>query len=165
MVGIPVLAKLALAAGDREVGILFGAFGAGALVGTLIAGGVPALPRPGAVLGLGVLGAGLATAAAGLAQTVWTAAAWLAMSGLLVSVGPVIGWTFVQTRTPAAMRGRVVALLTLSVAGLQPLALALAGFTGDALGPRTLLVAGGAIASLSGVYGLSRKALRDARLA
>jgi MFS family permease len=42
MVGIPVLAKLALAAGDREVGILFGAFGAGALVGTLIAGAAAA---------------------------------------------------------------------------------------------------------------------------
>jgi MFS family permease len=161
LVGVPVLAKVDLAAGDQGVGILFGALGVGALTGSLVAGAVPSVPRPGAVFCLGGIGAGLALALAAAAPALWVAAAWLALSGVLLGVCPVVGWTLVQTRTPAPMRGRTVALITLGLAGLQPLSLALAGLAGDAFGPRPMIAAGGAIAGLACLYGLSRKALRD----
>jgi hypothetical protein len=161
LVGIPVLAKLELAAGDPGVGALFGAFGAGALAGAVVVGVVPAVPRPGAVLCLGVTGCGLALAGAAAAPTLWAAAAWLALAGALDGICPVIGWTLVQTRTPAPVRGRAVALVTLGLVGLQPLSLALAGVAGEALGARTLLAAGGAVVGLAGLYGLSRRALRE----
>jgi MFS family permease len=163
VVGIPVLAKLVLAAGDRGIGVLFGAFGLGMLTGSLVAGAVPNVPRPGAVFCLGVVGSGLSLAVAGLAPTLWGAAAWLALSGAMDGLCPIIGWTLVQTRAPAHLRGRTVALITFGLAGLQPVSLALAGVLGDALGPRTLLVAGGVIAGVAGLYGLSRAALRDVR--
>ena len=157
-VGIPVLATLALGGGERGVGLLFGAYGAGALLGSLLAGGAPSVPRPGAVFCLGTAGTGLAMAAAGLAPGLGAAAACLALAGACVGVCPVIGWTLVQTRTPAAVRGRTIAMITLGIAGLQPASLALAGAAGEALGPRALLVAGGVIPLLAGLS--SRASLR-----
>jgi MFS family permease len=161
LVGMPVLAKLALAGGDPGVGVLFGALGVGALAGSIAVGAVPAVPRPGLAFSLGVIGSGIALALAGSAPALWVAAAWLAVSGVLFGICPIVGWTLVQTRAPAPVRGRIVALITLGITGLQPLSLALAGVAGDALGPRSLLVAGAAIAAVSGIYGLSQRALRD----
>jgi hypothetical protein len=143
------------------VGLLFGALGVGALAGAVAVGAAPAVPRPGLAFSLGVIGSGLSLAMAGLAPTLWGAAVWLVVSGALFGVCPVIGWTLVQTRAPAPVRGRIVALITLGITGLQPLSLALAGVAGDALGPRILFVAGGGAAIVSGLYGLARKPLRD----
>src|SRR5439155_1654048 len=83
----------------------------------------PNLPRPGLTFSLAVIGSGLSLAIVGLAPALWIAAVWLAVSGVLFGICPVIGWTLVQTRAPAPVRSRVVALITLGITGLQPLPL------------------------------------------
>ena len=159
-VGLPALAKVDLLAGDRGVGVLYGAFGVGALLATITTGALPALPRPGMTFALAVvvMGAGLVGAAA--APSLWVAAVWFAVSGTTFAVAPIVGWTLVQTRSPAHLRGRAITLIMLGVATFQPISLALAGFIADAAGTRALLALGGVVTALVGAFGLISPALR-----
>jgi MFS family permease len=159
-VGLPALAKLDLLEGDRGVGVLYGAFGVGALIATVVTGALPKLPKPGLVfaLAIGTTGIGLAGAAA--APSLWAAAAWFAVGGVAFAIGPIVGWTLVQTRSPAHLRGRAITLVMLGVATCQPVSLALAGFLADAAGPRAVLVVGGLLTALAGGMGLMSKAMR-----
>jgi len=160
LVGLPSLAKLTLDAGDQGVGILFGAMGAGALVGIALTGYVARLPRQG-IVGAGTnLGICVALALAGLAPSLWSAVPCLVVAGAFQSAGGVIFLTMVQTRTPVEVRGRVMALLSLSLFGLTPLAYGLGGILGDLLGPRGILLAGAGIVGLTGVVLLSRRPIR-----
>ena len=70
--------------------------------------------------------------------------------------------TLVQTRAPAEVRGRVMALFMMGVMGLSPLSLGLGGLLGEALGPRALIGAGGLIITLGGLYALSQREFRAA---
>jgi MFS family permease len=159
-VGLPALAKLELLAGDRGVGLLYGAFGVGALLATIATGALPALPRPGMAFALAVvlMGAGLAGAA--VSPSLWIAAVGFAVSGTTFAVAPIVGWTLVQTRSPAHLRGRAITLVMLGAATFQPISLALAGFIADAAGPRSLLAIGGVVTALVGAFGLTSPALR-----
>jgi MFS family permease len=161
LVGLPSLAKLALAAGDEGVGLLFAALGAGALAGILVTGSVARIRRQAAVGAVTNLGMGAALIAAAFASSIWVAIPLLFVAGAFQAAGGVIFLTLMQTRVPAAVRGRVMALLSLSLFGLTPLAYGLSGFIGDALGPRGILVAGGATVVLCGVMILSFKVVRE----
>ena len=160
LVGLPSLAKLTLDAGDQGVGILFGAMGGGALVGIALTSYVARLPRQGIVAACTNLGICVALALAGLAPSLWAAVPFLVVSGAFQSTGGVIFLTMVQTRTPVEVRGRVMALLSLSLFGLTPLAYGLGGILGDVLGPRGILLAGAGVVGLTGVVLLSRQPIR-----
>ena len=159
-VGIPALAKLTLGAGDPGVGLLYGARGAGALIGCLLVanlGGRKGLLGCGAILGISVT-----VAAGGLAPTLWSAAAVFALSGLFgASVGTIF-FSLVQTRAPDEDRGGIMALVTLAIFGLSPLAYGLAGLAAAALNPRAVLVAGGLLMAIAGIWGLSNQEMRAA---
>ena len=58
----------------------------------------------------------------------------------------------VQARAPAAVRERVMALIWLGAYSLAPLSLGIGGALAAALGPRAVLVAGGAVVALAGAY-------------
>ena len=160
-VGLPTLAKLELGAGDQGVGILYGALGAGALVGALATGLVAGIPRQGVVGAITNFGGGLPLVAAALMPSIWTAVPLLVVAGAFQSAGGVIFLTLVQTRTAPEVRGRVMALLSLSLFGLTPLAYGVGGLLGDVLGPRGILAAGGGAIVLTGLILLCYKAVRD----
>jgi MFS family permease len=109
-----------------------------------------------------IVGIGLGLIGAGLAPSLLAAAACLALSGLGVSTTAVTVLTLVQTRAPAEVRGRVMALFTLGMTGLTPLSYALAGLIGDAVGPRGVLLLGGACVLASAAIGLSCRSMRSA---
>src|SRR5439155_27320533 len=132
---LPGLAKLALDGGDQGVGLLYGAFGVGALGGTLLTGTVAALPRQGVVGARIIVAGGVALAVAGLMPSVWAAAPWVALSGAAQASVVVIFFSLVQTRAPADARGRVLSLYMLGVFGIAPLSYAIAALVGDLLGP------------------------------
>jgi hypothetical protein len=54
-----------------------------------------------------------------------------------------------------------MSLMAMSLFGLTPLAYGFGGLLGDALGPRGILVVGGAIVSLTGLMLLPRRAIRE----
>ena len=160
-VGLPSLAKLTLDAGDEGVGILYAAVGGGALLGVLVTGSLARIRRQAVVGAFTNFGMGLALIAAAFAPSVWVAVPLLVVSGAFQSAGGVIFLTLVQTRTAPEVRGRVIALLSFSLFGLTPLAYGLGGLLGDVLGPRGILIAGGAVIILCGAIMLARKPIRD----
>jgi MFS family permease len=161
LVGLPTLAKLELDGGDQGVGILFGALGAGALIGIGLTGHVARLPRQGIAGAATDLAMGAALALTGLAPSLWAAVPFLVVAGAFGSAGGVIFMTLSQMRCAPEVRGRVMALLSLSLFGLTPLAYAFGGLLGDALGPRGIMVIGGGIVALAGVMMLMQRSMRE----
>jgi MFS family permease len=152
MVGLPALSKLELAAGDQGIGALYGAFGLGALAGTLVS--LVFRPRRAGLTGSAlVLGYGLCLGATGLAPTVAIALPLLVVAGLCNMLAGMIFLVLLQTRPSETVRGRVMSLLLFGVFGLSPLWYTVAGFLGDAVGPRWLVVAGGGVSLIAGLVG------------
>ena len=121
--------------GDQGVGAITSTFGAGAMVGIF---GVSTLARLAdlalqASLGLALSAAGLAAAAtaalAGLSGTLILP--WFAISGLGFSVGLASLGTVIQQRSPADLRGRMMALWLIGFVGSRPVASTLLGLVSD----------------------------------
>jgi len=148
LVGVPYLANHTLGGGSTTFGILLSAYGAGAVVGAIGAG--RRVPRLGTVV-LGIAFAmGAALALLGVAPNVPTA------FGLLVAIGLGAGFlnvhifSWLQGRTPEAMRGRVMSVVLLGAVSLSPVSYALAGAIVD-LGPVAIMfaAAGGIVVAAS----------------
>lgn len=128
-VGIPLLADTRLAGGAAAYGIIMSAFGAGSLLGIVVAG---ALPRPPArVLGTILLlvwsSMGLAVAPLGLLSTTAAIAGLMLVAGAANFYVVIIFTTWLQERAPATMLGRVMSLLMFASNGLLPVSTALSG--------------------------------------
>jgi predicted MFS family arabinose efflux permease len=152
-VGIPWLASERFGS-SAAFGILFAAWGGGALVGAVIGGSVRRIPRFGSVL-LGiscVIGIGLGLV--GLAPSVPVALAIIAPMGVLVGIVNVQYISWLQRRVTDELRGRIMSLSMLASVGLVPVSLAAAGALVD-LGAATLMygAAGGIVlaAALAGI--------------
>ncbi|MCW5658121.1 MAG: MFS transporter [Burkholderiaceae bacterium] len=115
------------------VGLTLSCYGAGMLIGALLAARVArALPFGAAVM-LGPLMSVLA-AAAMLASGWWPHAAWAALSFVLFGAGPLV-WTVTtttlrQTLVPSQVLGQVSAIFLTLNAGARPLGAALGGVVG-----------------------------------
>lgn len=144
-----------LGLGATGFGVLYGVFGAGALLGatTRERGRVRlrAAMLPGAIIGFGVAGVVL-----GLVRIPVVSAAALAAAGLTWV------WTLttlnasVQTLAPRWVRGRVVSIYVLTI-GLQPIGAFLSGVLGELLGVG-ITIAGmtGALVAVGAVAGRAR---------
>jgi hypothetical protein len=125
-------------------------------------GSLPRLPRQGLVAGAVLTGVGLCLVLVAAAPSVAAAVPVLVVSGVLRAATANTYITLVQGRAPAAARGRVMALFWLGVNGLAPLSLGVGGVLGAVLGPRALLVTGGVLVALAGVYSLAQREFREA---
>ena len=131
---------LGLSAG--EVGFTLATYGAGMVLGALLAPRVlRALPFGQAVL-LGPVVSVMASATM-VATVAWPSGALAAASFFLFGVGPII-WTISsttlrQTVTPGAMLGRVTAIFLSANMGARPLGAALGGWVGSAYGAQACL--------------------------
>lgn len=128
-VGVPVLAESRFPQGAAAFGMIMSAFGGGMLLGTLSTGILPkpAPARFGMTLLLLTSGLGVGMVLLGLAPSAILAA------GVGLAMGAADGYieiafiTWLQSRTPAAMLGRMMSLLMFALMGLNPLSIALAG--------------------------------------
>ncbi len=113
--------------GSADFGILLSSWGAGALVGAVVAGSIRHVPNLGWItMGIGaVLGVGLA--AIGVAPSMPVTLAVLVTIGLGVGFINVRVIAWVQARVPDTMIGRVMSLVTFGSQALAPVSLALAG--------------------------------------
>jgi MFS family permease len=143
-VGMPWLSERRFDAGSTGFGIMLSGFGAGALLGAILAGSIKSLRHRGAVL-MGVsasLGIGLGLI--GVAPDVATVTVLMFTMGLGVGFINVIIVTWLQQRTETALLGRVMSLLMFASAGLAPLSLAVTGALID-VQPTLVFVASGAL--------------------
>ncbi len=129
LVGIPVLADTRFPEGAAAFGILMSAYGGGNLLGTILAG---VLPRPTtksmgslmlviiSVLGVGVVLLGLTS------STPFAVVVGLVM-GTANGYVSILFITWLQSRTPQSMLGRLMSLLMFAAMGLNPISMALSG--------------------------------------
>jgi MFS family permease len=131
----PVLAVGVFGAGAAGTGLLYAAVAAGATVAALTTGWLAHARRLGRIVIVAVVAWGAAIALAGLAGSLWIAAALLALAGAADSISAVCRSTINQSVTPDHLRGRMSSVFSLVVTG----------------GPRLGDVESGSVAALGGV--------------
>ncbi|MDR3575643.1 MAG: MFS transporter [Anaerolineaceae bacterium] len=129
LVGIPVLADQRLPEGAVAFGLLMSAFSGGNLAGYLIAG---SLPRPAGgvmktILILLIAAFGIVVGSLGFIPYTWLDFSLLLMLGLGNGYISIILFTWMQTRTPKEMLGRMMGLLMFASSGLVPISQAISG--------------------------------------
>ncbi len=131
---LPFYVEDSLASTTDWYGYLLAGFGAGGILGYLLAG---ALKLPGRVRGplmllcLVLVSAGMGML--GVAPTTWHALALFAMTGVAHGFFHVGMITILQLGTPEDLRGRVFGVLQTLVMGLTPISMGLTGVVADLL--------------------------------
>lgn len=128
IVGIPILANSKMPQGALALGVIVSAYAGGALVGSALAGLLPAPKR-----GLGLLLiflfalSGLLLMPFGFLTSMLLAAVIALIIGLGGGYTDVIFATWLQARTPRRMLGRVMSLLMIATVGLGPVSNVVSG--------------------------------------
>ncbi len=129
LVGIPVLANVRFSGSAVAFGLLMSAYAGGNLAGYLLAG---SLPRPSGntmriflILLLAAFGAVIGSF--GFSPFIWLDFSLMLLLGVGNGYISIIMFTWMQTRTPREMLGRMMSILMLSNTGLVPIAQALSG--------------------------------------
>ena len=128
-VGIPVLADQRLPEGAVAFGLLLSAYAGGNLAGYLLSG---SLPRPnGKVMRVFLIALlasfGLVIGAFGFIYSTWVDFALMLLLGVGNGYISITLFTWIQTRTPKDMLGRMMSILMLSNTGLVPISQAISG--------------------------------------
>lgn len=140
--------------GSEGLGLLTGAMGAGAILGTL------SLARRRAAKGLpGVILVSAATLAAALSIFAWAPSYWVCLAvmpfvGMAVMRHNAATNTTIQLSIPDQFRGRVMSLYSMMVIGMFPVGSLLSGALADQLGSRFTVFLGaiGCLGAASVVY-------------
>jgi MFS family permease len=130
-------------AGATGTGVLYASVSIGASVAALTTGWLTHARRLGLIVIWAVVAWGSAIALAGLAGSLWLAAALLALAGAADSVSAVCRTTINQTVTPDSMRGRMSSVYMLVVTSGPRLGDIESGSVAGATGPRFSVVSGG----------------------
>jgi MFS family permease len=129
LVGIPVLADKYLPEGAVAFGLLMSAYAGGNLTGYLLAG---SLPRPTgkrmSIFLIALLGSfGVALGLFGFIHLTWLDFGLNLILGMGNGYIAILMFTWMQTRTPKAMLGRMMSMVMLSSTGLVPISQAISG--------------------------------------
>lgn len=161
-VGVPVMADTRFPEGAAAVGVINSAFGAGALVGILIAAVVKT--RNIGITILTLIGmAGLLMIVFGAAPTLIVAAGVAVVMGVLVGYDNIIMIAWLQKRIDQSVMGRVMSLVMLSTYGLAPIGSAIAGAVVE-FSVEALFTGAGVCVVIVVLLGLSNKAMRSIRV-
>ncbi|MBV8160368.1 MAG: MFS transporter [Acidimicrobiia bacterium] len=151
----PALGLTVFGGGPQTVGLLYGAPGAGALVGALFSGWVPRVRRQGLAVIVAVVAWGVAITAFGLTTWLPLALALLALAGAADVVSAVFRNTILQLSVPDAFRGRLSGVHIAVVAGGPRLGDAEAGAVA-ALATTQISVVSGGLACVAGALLLAK---------
>ncbi len=156
-IGVPLLADTRFPEGAVAYGTILSTWGAGSLLGMALAG---MLPRPnpkrmGTVLLSLVSVMGIGLALLGVSASTFIAAAIGLMLGSLNGYINVFFTTWVQSRAPKALIGRLMSLLMFSSTGLFPVSMALSGAVSRVDVTLLLTISGGIVALLGLVMTLN----------
>jgi MFS family permease len=141
----PVLALTVYHAGAAGTGLLSAAVAAGSTVAALTTGWMARARYLGRIVLVAVAFWGIFIAAAGLVDTIWPAAALLALAGAADSVSAVCRSTMMQMLTEDRMRGRVSSVFSLVVAGGPRLGQIESGTVAAIATPAFSIVSGGLV--------------------
>jgi MFS family permease len=159
-VALPALVHGPLHANASAFGITLAAWGAGALVGAIVAGALGKRKHK----GLSMLLAGLLMAAMIALLPTWGVAfavGCMLIAGVAGSIVNVVLFTAIQLAIPRHLMGRVMGLLLFSSFGVYPLSVALAGVLSNQLGPAIFFPLSGLLLALAMLLGMTQRALRE----
>jgi MFS family permease len=142
-VWIPLIAQFVLDVGAEKFGFLTSCMGAGSLVAALALAAVGKSSRPVLLVACGVFVACLATIA--MSSSFALTAALLAVFGAASLVFSTTVNTTLQVTTPDALRGRVMSIFFLLMAGSTPIGGAFTGFVAEHAGVPAMLAIEAAI--------------------
>ena len=152
-----------LGVGALELSFLLAASGAGALVGALATASLGSWRRRGALLVGAAVAHGTLLIFFGAQNTVVGAMVFVGLTSLAVMVFLGMANTLMQTRTPDALRGRVMSVHTMVFMGFMPLGQMVLGSVGTLIGINNAFLVGGVIVTLLAGYAALRvSALREA---
>jgi MFS family permease len=137
------------------VGLLFSAFGVGALVGAFTSGWVGSVRRQGRATIIAVIGWGVAMAIFGLTTSLPLALVMLGLAGAADVISAIFRGTILQLNAPDELRGRMSAMHTAVVAGGPRLGDVEAGVVAALTSVRFSVVSGG-LACVLGALAIGR---------
>ena len=161
MVGIPVLANQRLAEGAMAFGLLMSAYAGGNLVGFLMAG---SLPHPSgksmSVILIGfMIACGAVIVSLAFIQSTWIDFALMLPLGTGNGYISIILFSWVQTRAPSEMLGRMMSIVSFSSYGLMPVSQAISGAV-IKWNPDVLFILAGMLVLMLTLWTASQPALR-----
>jgi DHA3 family tetracycline resistance protein-like MFS transporter len=158
---VPYVVKNELGGGAGQLGLVFAAGGAGAVLAALVMArrGLPR--RHVVVLYVSWSLATLAVAGFGLATKLWHAMAAEVVAGALGAVGMIVWMTLTHRLVPCELRGRIESVDWLAQVGLVPVSFALTGPVAALIGARATLVAAGVLGALAAIAFLFFPGMRD----
>jgi MFS family permease len=118
---LPLFARQVLRAGPAQLGMLFSAIGAGAVVGALIVASLGDMRFKGRLVFGSILLWMAALAAFGLSESLRVAVPALFLLGAAQNTAGATTITLLQTRVPPDMRGRAMSLNTLLIMCVRPM--------------------------------------------
>jgi hypothetical protein len=160
-VALPVLAHGPLAAGAGGFGLLLSAFGAGALVSSLLIGSLGNLPHRALIALLTALAQALAIALIPFTGGLIGTMICMCVMGMTNSITNILFITLIQQVTPRHLLGRVMSVIMMASFGSYPLSVAISGIIVAQTGPAIFFPLTGIILATAIVFGLSRRALRE----
>lgn len=141
---MPAIADRVLHRGASGVGILMGCTGVGALLGALTLASRDGLAGLGRWLTAAATLFGVSLVAFSFSRSFWLSCALLVPTGYGFMVQMAASNTLVQSMTPDALRGRVMAVYSMMFMGMAPFGALLAGALAARIGPTRTVAAGGA---------------------
>jgi hypothetical protein len=146
---VPLLVRHVLHGGPTALGLTLAAGGLGALLAVLVAGRTGLPRRPIAAIWTGWGAAGATAACVGFAPSLWSAALLYAAGFGSMMYGNALWFPLVQRLVPGRLLGRASSVDWLVSLALSPLGIIASGAVSAAIGVRTTIVAGGALATAS----------------
>jgi predicted MFS family arabinose efflux permease len=146
---MPIFADKILHAGPRGLGLLMSANGVGALIGSLLLASRRGLTGLGRWIVFGSAGFGAALILFSLSRSFALSLLMLASSGFCMFYQITASNTLIQAMAPNALRGRVIAILSMLILGVAPFGALTAGFLAEHFGA-PLTVAVGGLACVAG---------------
>jgi MFS family permease len=140
---MPIFADRILHGGARELGLLMGATGVGAVMGALTLAMRQGVRGLGRVAAFAAGGFGLSLVLFSLSRWFWLSFLLLVPVGYSVMLQMAATNTLLQTMSPDHLRGRIVALYSMMFMGMMPLGSLGAGFTAARFGAPATVVMGG----------------------
>lgn len=140
---LPIFAVDILHAGARELGWLRAAPSVGAVAMALSLAHFGRIDRAGRALICAVAGFGVATIGFGLSRNLWLSLAMLALTGAFDNISVVLRHSLMQTKTPDAVRGRVLSVNAIFISCSNQLGAVESGWTAEWWGAVPSVWAGG----------------------
>jgi MFS family permease len=146
---MPIFADKILHVGPRGLGLLMSANGVGALIGSLLLASRRGLTGLARWIVFGSAGFGAALILFSLSRSFALSLLILASSGFCMFYQITASNTLIQAMSPNALRGRVIAILSMLILGVAPFGALTAGFLAEHFGA-PLTVAVGGLACVAG---------------